>query len=178
MRKAALLAVVALASCNDEQPQRGVDTTLPAEPAKITGSLSAPNEYMPDDNAVCAETPDGQKAYCNAEISKSVFSGTYTLAVPPGSYRVFARTQQVPNYKAYFDPCTSALECPSHAPTVVKVQEGEERTGIDPADWFNRPVAPTAPDNAYGGYGDYEGGASNSMNVDENLTTTDLNAEE
>lgn len=174
MRRAVLSAVVLLAGCGENSaPERGVDTTLPAEPAKISGSLTAPSEYMPEDLSVCAETVDGKTAHCDAEVTKSIFTGSYSLTLPPGSYRVYARTKEVPNYKAYYSRCSSTSDCASHSPIVVDLKEGDERTGVDPVDWFNRPATPS--DEVGTGYDSYDPeGDGTYMNVDENLTTTDI----
>lgn len=145
MRRLIGLAFVALAACGSDEPQRGVDTTLPEDPATISGSLTGPNDTIPDDLQVCAETLDGRTAWCKAEITRNGYSGSYTLKVPGGSYRVFARTSEAPGYKAYYKQCASQdPECTSHAPVVIKIEEGETREGVDIDDWAGNSAPPAA----------------------------------
>lgn len=170
MRTKWLFALLLVAGCQQQEPENGVDTTLPAEPAKISGSLTAPIGYLPSDIKVCVETVAGKTVSCAAKVDSSVFSGTYEIEVPAGAYRVYAATSEVPGYKAYYLDCSSQPNC--HVPGVVKVAEGDTATGIDPNDWGNR-LAPAQPS------GDPDYGLTTTdmnatdMNVDENLTTTD-----
>ena len=152
-RLAAIVLAVITAAC-DRTPERGVDTTLPEElvpPAIISGSLSYPSDYIPEDMQICAEPVGGGGLICNAEKT----SDTYTLSVPGGSYKVFARTAQLPKVKAYYSEfvsCGYEQWCTSHTPIVVTLDSGETRTGVDPGDWLGssspRPEAEGESSNA------------------------------
>jgi len=136
-RFAAGLMLALLYGCgrSDEQAVKGVDTTLPENPAVLTGTVSFPSDYIPADLRICAEAVQGGASYCNAKIDDR----SYTLEVPAGSYRVFAQTADDPGVKAYFSrfvECGSYISCESHDPIIVTVQEGEKRGGVDPGDWY------------------------------------------
>lgn len=142
MRKLGLACLVALTSCGSEEPERGVDTTLPTLPASISGAISGPNEYLPSDLQVCAETADKGQTLCDAKVSPSVYTGSYEMELPPGSYRIFARTSELPGYKAYYTGCNTELTCTAHSPIMVTLKEGDSRPDVDPQDWWNRPKPP------------------------------------
>jgi hypothetical protein len=149
MRKHVALSLLLLASAcgSQDEPEKGVDTTLPSEPAKISGTLSAPGDYMPSDLQVCVETASGKTVSCNAKLDTSLYSGSYEIEVPAGAYRIYATTKEVPNFKAYYTQCFDP-GCSSRAPAIVKVEEGETRSGIDPS-WADRPIpeVPTYDDS-------------------------------
>lgn len=177
MRRWLLLTLFAISGCSRDEPERGVDTTLPAEPATISGSLTAPDEYMPADMKVCAETLDGRTASCAAEISSAIYTATYSLSLPAGSYRVYARTEEVPNYKAYYSECAAQTPCSSLKPVIVKVDEGETRSGVDPKDWSKRPVpAPVSNESNYDPSAEYGAESeyfANTANESEDNDSTD-----
>jgi hypothetical protein len=166
MRSALLFPLILIAGCGQDGPENGVDTTLPSEPAKISGSLSPPGDYMPSDLQVCVETPAGKAVSCKAKVENSVFSGTYEIEVPAGAYRVYATTKDVPSYKAYYTQCSSEPNCSSHMPVIVNVAEGETRTGVNPSDWGNRPTPDAASTSDY----------SDPESYDTDMNATDMNA--
>lgn len=132
----ALSIVVMLSACGrpSEAPERGVDTTLPENPGKLSGTITFPSDYIPKDLRVCAEAADG-KQFCDAQIS----GDSYVLEVPEGEYRVFAQTGEMPGVRAYYSEfvaCGYYSTCPSHEPLKVTVEEGGARTGVDPGDWY------------------------------------------
>ena len=132
-----LCAAAILSTCGQatESPQRGVDTTLPDNPGKLTGSLSFPSDYIPKDLRVCAEAVAGSEQYCSAQIS----GDSYVLEVPEGEYRVFAQTAEMPGQRAYYSEfveCGYYSWCPSHEPVKVKIEEGETRNRVNPGDWY------------------------------------------
>lgn len=176
MRSGWFLPILFVAACGPDGPEKGVDTTLPAEPAKISGSLTAPNEYMPSDMQVCVETPAGKTVSCAAHVENSLYSGSYEIEVPAGVYRVYSKTEEVPSYKAYYTQCGSETTCSSHAPVVVKVAEGETRAGINPNDWTNRP-APTSPMDEYdSSESEYQSDYTDMNAADMNLPVSDETA--
>jgi len=149
----ALSLVGILFACGrpSESPEKGVDTTLPDNPGKLTGSLSFPSDYIPKDLRVCAEAADG-KQFCNAQIS----SDSYVLEVPEGEYRVFAQTGEMPGVRAYYSEfvvCGYYSWCPSHQPLKIAVEEGGVRTGVNPGDWYaqesSEPAATAADSENY-----------------------------
>lgn len=153
-----------LAGCQQQGPENGVDTTLPADAATIRGSLSAPSEYLPSDIKVCVEAVSGQVVSCAAKIDASLYSGTYEIQVPPGSYRIYATTSERPGHKAYYVRCNSQPAC--HTPSVITIAEGSTATGIDPTDWGDPPTTAT----------DLNSASSVGEQPSTELTPTDMNA--
>jgi len=111
----------------------------------IEGSLSYPSDFIPSDMKVCAENVATNKEYCtetHIKDSKYTYGEGYKIEVPPGSYYVFAATQRIPDYKAYYSEfvtCGLNVDCPSHKPIVVIVESGKTITFIDPHDWYKTP---------------------------------------
>lgn len=138
MRKASLISMMVLVASCGQAPKRGVDTTLPDDPvvpATISGNLTYPSDYIPENLQVCAEAVESKKTLCDAEKSGS----SYSLKVPPGSYRVFARAPDMAKIKAYYSEfvtCGYEQWCASHTPIVVTVAEGETRSDVHPGDWY------------------------------------------
>lgn len=117
-----------------------MDTTIPEPPpATLSGELSYPSDYMPQDMKVCAESLSSGASHCGAQFHESGRRRLYRLSVPAGRYRVYALTAETPNYRAYYTdavPCGLSVECTSHKPIIVGVEAGETKEGIDPADWY------------------------------------------
>lgn len=138
MRRLIVLAALCLAACDGKrEPERGVDTSpLADEPTgKITGRLSYPSDGIPEDIDVCAETLDGKTRHCGPEISGI----NYILKVPAGIYRVYSYLQSEPTDRAYYSQfvrCGSHLNCPSHEPITVTVEEGQTVGDVEPGDWY------------------------------------------
>lgn len=177
----ALSALLTLSACDrgTEQPEKGVDTTLPDNPAKLTGQVSFPSDAIPDDLQVCAESVKDNTTRCNAQIK----DGSYTLEVPAGTYRVFARTAKLPDVRAYYSKfveCGLFSWCSSHEPIPITVQEGETHDGVNPGDWYAQ--TPTASDGAASPSDVTNPELATENDVDENDTSsepqdTDLNDE-
>lgn len=114
-------------------------TGAPQRKGTITGELSYPSEFIPPDMTVCAEKPDGAPAGCTSRQRRTRKSVTYMLDLAPGDYFVFARTKEMPNYKAYwseFVRCGNNAACKSHTRLLVTVPPGGKVTGVHPQDWY------------------------------------------
>jgi len=106
----------------------------------IEGSLSYPSEEIPADMIVCADNTATQKVYCTDQISdnKYVYGKGYRLALPEGTYHVYATLSSLPAYKQYYTQavvCGMEVECMSHELIVVKVTAGQSVNNIDPFDF-------------------------------------------
>jgi hypothetical protein len=63
----------------------------------------------------------------------------YRLSLPAGTYYVYAATNDLPGYKAYytkFVTCGLSIKCPSHVKIAVHIKAGATTTRIDPDDWY------------------------------------------
>ncbi|HEX8532931.1 MAG TPA: hypothetical protein VF662_02085 [Allosphingosinicella sp.] len=143
--RARLEAIIAfsimLAACDGGKDAAPVDTTIaePA-PAQLSGELSYPSDYLPQDLRVCAELLSSGALSCNARFHDSKGKRTYRLEVPAGRYHVYATTSEMPGYKAYYTEavlCGLSVECTSHLPVPLELRPGQVRNGIDPGDWYN-----------------------------------------
>ncbi|MCP4746892.1 MAG: hypothetical protein GY874_12255 [Desulfobacteraceae bacterium] len=109
----------------------------------IEGSLSYPSEEIPDSIKVCAENISTQKEYCTSQhitSKKYTYNKGYKLEVPVGKYYVFATggLAGLKDSKAYYSEfviCGLNVDCPSHEPVMVTVEEGKITSNIDPHDW-------------------------------------------
>lgn len=107
--------------------------------ATITGELTYPGEWLPEDLKVCAEHIGTKQRTCTSRRQKRGRSVRYELKVPAGTYHVFANSSEwngPPAYYSEFVTCGLDNSCPSHKPIPVSVAAGERRTGIDPGDWY------------------------------------------
>ncbi len=107
----------------------------------IEGSLSYPSEKIPENMRICAENIKTNKKYCSDEHidnSKYTYGKGYALIVPPGEYYVFTKVENIDCYAYYseFVTCGLTVDCSSHKPIKVSVNEGKIVTGIDPIDWY------------------------------------------
>lgn len=116
----------------------------------IEGSLSYPSDFIPPDVTICAENLGTKKIYCtnkHLKAKKYQYQVGYKLTAPPGDYHVYAYLPDPAkygatfpkDYRAYYSEfvkCGMSIDCPSHAPIVVKVKSGETVSGIDPQDWY------------------------------------------
>lgn len=88
---------------------------------------------------VCAESMEAAKPKCDARFTTRNGRRLYTLTVPPGGYRVYAETRDMPGYKAYYTDavvCGLSVDCLSHAPIRLDLRPGETRDKVDPQDWY------------------------------------------
>lgn len=111
----------------------------------IEGSLAYPNEGIPEDIKVCAETLDGEQQYCTQEkieAEKYVYNVGYQLEVPAGDYYVSASCSQASSFKGYYTEyvgCGMKQNCLSHKPLEVKVEQDQTRENVDLMDWRDFP---------------------------------------
>lgn len=114
----------------------------PSQPVTgtVTGKLSYPSDYLPEDLTVCAREVDSKKTYCGTEAGMERSGSTYSLRLPPGGYHVWAKTKDMAGTKAYYSEsvvCGLDVECKSHKPVTVQLAAGATRKGIDPGDWYD-----------------------------------------
>lgn len=118
--------------------------TAPATPnghGRIEGELSFPGDHIPDDMIVCAENVLTKRNHCDSKRKRGRDSDSYTLIVPPGKYRVYAKTTAMPNVLAYYSDfvtCGLDAKCRSHKPIVVEVTAGATVKSVHPQDWYVR----------------------------------------
>ena len=173
MRKYATFAFLILSACNQTRtPERGVDTTLPEVPGKVSGTLSYPSREteFPELEA-CAENLAGKTQGCVSGFPSS----SYELSLPAGTYFMFTRRKEDMTIRAYYSDfirCGSMDSCTSHAKIPVAVAEGEETSGIELGDWENLPkVSDDADDinmatETVSAGNDEPMGAGNSTNIE------------
>jgi hypothetical protein len=138
----AVAALVILASCGsgqDEEPasKAATQATSEAPPATgtITGSLSFPSDYLPEDLQVCARDVASGEQYCDAEKSGTA----YRLELAAGRYTVWSQTGDAPGTQAFYSrfiTCGQSVDCADHSPVTVEVGAGQTVEGIDPGDWY------------------------------------------
>ncbi|MBF2098285.1 MAG: hypothetical protein IGQ88_07925 [Gloeomargaritaceae cyanobacterium C42_A2020_066] len=111
----------------------------------LEGSLSFPSDHIPPTQVCAVEVSTGQR-FCTEgrQVGAQFQYGVgYRLAVPPGTYHVFA---QVGDWIAPYSqavPCGLRITCQDHRPIAVVVEAGRVQSGVDPTDWFSRwPQAP------------------------------------
>jgi len=108
---------------------------------EITGQLSYPSEYIPGDLEVCAEqVGDPSLQICTREKTRAEKTFTYRLNLPIGEYYVFASTNDMPNYKAYYTEavvCGLGAHCKSRRKIQVVVDGKKLKlSNINPQDWY------------------------------------------
>ena len=127
--------LLALAACASEaEPEE--DAGEP-QPGTITGKLTFPSSYLPDDLLVCAQKVSSKEVTC-----KGGFEGTrYSIDLDPGSYFVWSQTNGMQGYRAFYTvavPCGLTVECTDHTPLEVELGAGQTLEDIDPGDWYDR----------------------------------------
>lgn len=146
MRHAGAVTVIALltalsacgAPSEDTAGGSTVDSADAApKPGKITGSLSYPSDYIPDDMQVCAEETTSKEVTCKGGFKDDSFE----MELPAGTYHVWARTDEAAaGYRAYYNEavkCGLDISCKDRTPINVEVRAGETAAKIDPGDWYN-----------------------------------------
>jgi len=136
---------------NSDEEDSDVDGSIPNPPVEedvvdvsggtIEGSVSYPSEFIPEDLTICATNTQTSIDVCTSDIIQDVrfmYGLGYSLEVPAGDYHVYA---YVPGdvYNAYYSEfvtCGLSVECTSHTPIVVSVDNGDLVENIDPGDWY------------------------------------------
>lgn len=109
----------------------------------IEGSLSYPDEVIPEELQVCAVPVGGNGSVCTVEQLRDdrfTYGLGYNLEVPEGDYFVYAylpsdETGAKAYYTEFVECGMDEVECLSHKKVVVEVGAGGVVTGVDPADW-------------------------------------------
>lgn len=102
LRGLAFAAVLVLAACSEPPAEDAPSEPVPAEEAAlpatgtISGPLTFPSDYLPDDLTVCARNVETGDQFCDADKT----GATYSLAVAAGRYTVWAQTGDMPGYRA------------------------------------------------------------------------------
>jgi hypothetical protein len=107
----------------------------PPATGTITGKLSFPSDYLPQDLEVCAEDVSSGAVTCASER----MDDRYALTLPAGRYTVWAQTGDLPEIRAFYShavPCGLRAECADHAPIVIELAPGATLSEIDPGDWY------------------------------------------
>lgn len=112
----------------------------PMAASSIEGSLSFPSEVMPP-MKICAEETISKNQYCTTtqiEDKKYTYGKGYKLELPAGDYVVYSQEigHDKKAYYSEFVTCGLRVECPSHKPIIVNVNDGESISGVDPQDWY------------------------------------------
>jgi hypothetical protein len=104
----------------------------------IEGALLFPACDVPKDLEVCVEDAKG-KLTCTSKLRVLEATLAYTIEVPAGEYKVFARTEStLPGVRAYYTEavrCGMDVSCEDHTPIFVSVKAGSHLEKIHPADW-------------------------------------------
>lgn len=124
-----------------------IEPTPGQDESFIEGTFSYPSEGIPDDLVACVEGVTVKQPTCtdqhiSLEPNASV-ADDFRIAVPPGSYYVYAYRPSDPSYKAYYSEfvtCGLSVNCPSHDPITVEVAAGQTVKNIKPHDWYNSPT--------------------------------------
>ena len=134
-----------LAATATQEPQdRDVEDPAPGPAApiaatgRISGKLSFPSDYIPEDMQVVAVPVRGGPEISDFQRNKDY---TYSMELPVGEYYVYAITSEDPGHKAYYNEfvtCGLNVNCPSHTIIKVPVRAGQTTPNIDPGDWYDR----------------------------------------
>jgi len=110
----------------------------------LTGQLSYPSDYIPEDMKVCAENISNGSVVCAKEIN--INEARYNLAVPEGTYYIWSETLDwapAPDYKTRKVYYTEAVVCglsiagENHAKKPIKVTSFSITPGVDPGDYYD-----------------------------------------
>jgi hypothetical protein len=135
------LSGISLTAATGAPPPAPAAATPSSERGTLTGELSYPSDYIPDDMKICAEEIRSKTLHCNARKIRSRRGTRYTLPVPPGDYHVFAQTAENPGQRAYYSHfvnCGMNVSCPSHERIAVTVAAGATVPRVNPQDWYAR----------------------------------------
>jgi len=125
---------------------QSIPSTAVAEPstARLSGRLSYPSDAFPASLTVCAQVVGDRRTFCTTKHLKAGRGWRYALALPPGTYHVYAVDPECAGWRAYFTEavtCGLTVRCTSHARIPVVLRDGAVRNDVDPADWDDVPAA-------------------------------------
>jgi len=104
----------------------------------ITGEVNYPSSGIPADMEICADKIENVETYCTYTKTDAPDGlQSYTLPVPAGSYKVYARLGSTIAYYSEFVTCGLNASCTSHEPIVVNVEVGTTVKNVNPQDWYN-----------------------------------------
>jgi len=108
----------------------------------IQGLLGYPSEKIPSNIKVCAQSINNDNKYCTTDLKQTENSKykKYQLEIKPGNYIVVAHKNNdfFKGYYSTYVKCGLQEECISHFPITINVKQGDQLTGINVLDWFNR----------------------------------------
>lgn len=108
---------------------------LPESGGRITGQLLYPESELPQDLQICAaDLATGQE---NCQFIR--VDDSYLMDLPPGTYVVWAFTEDMPGVLAYYTKavnCGLGPECTDHSPMAVTIADGTVIEGVNLGDWF------------------------------------------
>lgn len=115
----------------------------PTGSGRIWGEFSFPSDYIPGDITACAEEISSRRETC---VKRNLVQGTsvfYSVEVPPGQYRVYARSADALGKRAYYSKAVVCGKgsggmngCNDHSPVVLTVTSGSVHSGVNPQDWY------------------------------------------
>ncbi len=124
------IVIIAMIICGPAMAQ----PALGEASGTITGQLSYPSDFIPEDLTICAEEISTKKLHCTTRKTRSGKRYSYGLSVPAGEYFVFARTKEMQGVRAYYSDfvtCGLDAKCPSHKPIKVVVNSGATAKSIN-----------------------------------------------
>jgi len=140
----AVMVVILLAACTvtvspTATPGATATATQAIQDGLITGALGFPSDQIPPLRIYAVEVESAEHHAVDTELNQV----TYSLAVPPGIYHVFAYLLEEDSDYAggytEFVLCGLRADCPSHELIPVVVDSGETVDGIDLTDWYAPP---------------------------------------
>jgi hypothetical protein len=112
--------------------------------AKLSGRLLYPSDALPASLTVCAQVVGDRQTFCTTKHLRAKGGWRYALALPAGTYHVYAVDPECAGWRAYYTQavtCGLTVRCTSHARIPVVLRDGEVRGDVDPADWDDVPKA-------------------------------------
>lgn len=132
-------------------------TQPPAATARLAGRITYPSEELPLMRVCAVDSTDPGSAVC---LRTAPPHDAYSLDVPAGTWWLLAwpqdsGTEGDPGLLSAASAClaSGAMGCDDHALTLVSVEAGEVREGLDINDWyydraaFPPPMPPRDPDD-------------------------------
>ncbi|MDZ7786148.1 MAG: hypothetical protein U5L95_03440 [Candidatus Saccharibacteria bacterium] len=123
-------------------PEQRRESEAQAQPSTgiISGEAGYPSERLPEDLEICLESVETNEIVGECH---EVNVADYSIEAPEGTFYVFARTQDRPDYRAYYNEfveCGLRADCPKsgHQALIgVEVTSGGTVEGVNPNDWYD-----------------------------------------